>query len=88
MKLGMANFHIAQARPFIASQSVEYERAKFKDFLKTQTDGLQFTRDWLKRHAPPENDSRDPKYRKLQVKVNLTSTFLFFHVWCFTVSPH
>ena len=30
MKLDMANFHIQQARPFIVSQSVEYEKIKFK----------------------------------------------------------
>ena len=67
MKLDLANFHIQQARPLIMSQSVEYEKAKFKDFLKTQEDGLQFTREWLKRHAPSENEPRDPKYHKLQV---------------------
>ncbi len=30
MKLDMANFHIQQARPLIMSQSVEYEKTKFK----------------------------------------------------------
>ena len=47
MKLDMANFTIQQARPFIVSQSVEYEKTKFKEFLNTQDDGLKFTRDWL-----------------------------------------
>ncbi len=30
MKLDMANFHLQQARPLIVSQSVEYEKIKFK----------------------------------------------------------
>jgi hypothetical protein len=52
-----------QARPIIVSQSVEYEQTKFKEFLNTQVDGLEFTRAWLKRHAPTEDDTgaNDPK---------------------------
>ena len=48
MRIDMANFTIQQMRPFIQSQSVEYEKSKFADFLKTQTDGLFHTRAWLK----------------------------------------
>ena len=48
MRIDMANFTIQQMRPFIQSQSVEYEKSKFADFLKTQTDGLLHTRLWLK----------------------------------------
>jgi len=48
MRIDMANFTIQQMRPFIQSQSVEYEKSKFSDFLKTQTDGLFYTRSWLK----------------------------------------
>jgi len=48
MRIDMANFTIQQMRPFIQSQSVEYEKTKFADFLKTQTDGLLHTRLWLK----------------------------------------
>merc|ERR1719383_219046 len=48
MRIDMANFTIQQMRPFIQSQSVEYEKSKFADFLKTQTDGLHHTRLWLK----------------------------------------
>ena len=36
MKMDMANFTIQQMRPFIQQQSVEYERLKFTEFLKTQ----------------------------------------------------
>ena len=48
MRIDMANFTIQQMRPFIQSQSVEYEKSKFADFLKTQTNGLFLTRSWLK----------------------------------------
>ena len=61
MKMDTANFHLQQARPLIVSQSVEYEKTKFKEFLKTQEDGLANTREWLKRHAPQEEDLRDPR---------------------------
>ena len=36
MKLDMANFTLQQARPLIQQHAVEYERAKFEDFLKMQ----------------------------------------------------
>ena len=36
MKLDMANFTLQQARPLIQKHAVEYERAKFEDFLKVQ----------------------------------------------------
>ena len=36
MKMDMANFTIQQVRPYLQQQSVEYERKKFNEFLKTQ----------------------------------------------------
>ena len=54
MRLDMANFVIQQARPMIMSQSVNYEKIKFKEFLATQNDGLEFTRAWLLRHKPSQ----------------------------------
>ena len=36
MKMDMANFTIQQIRPYCQQQSVEYERKKFLDFLKSQ----------------------------------------------------
>lgn len=53
MKMDMANFTIQQIRPYIQQQSVEYERKKFEEFLKTQqetrADGLELTKLWLSR---------------------------------------
>ena len=34
LRLDMANFHLQQARPLIVSHSVEYEKAKFAEFLE------------------------------------------------------
>ena len=81
MKLDMANFHIQQARPLIVSQSVEYEKTKFKEFLKTQVDGLAVTREWLKRHAPPQDETQDQKYHKLQIQRVLNDSYLELLEW-------
>ena len=85
LKLDMANFHIQQARPLIVSQSVEYEKIKFKEFLeKTKDqDGLKFTKAWLKRHAPSEEDEAagDPRYKKLQIQRVLNESFLELLEW-------
>ncbi len=36
MKLDMANFTLQSLRPHLKQQSVDYERGKFQEFLKTQ----------------------------------------------------
>jgi len=36
MKMDMANFTIQQMRPYLQQQSMEYEKTKFDEFLKTQ----------------------------------------------------
>jgi len=83
MKLDMANFMVQQARPIIVSQSVEYEKIKFTEFLQTQVDGLEFTRAWLKRHAPADDDSaaNDPRYKKLVVNRIMTDAFVEILEW-------
>jgi len=65
MKIDMANFAIQQARPLIVSKSVEYEQAKFAEFLENLDDGLVQTRQWLVRHSPSQEEMDDPKYKKL-----------------------
>ncbi|XP_066976771.1 T-complex protein 11-like protein 1 [Macrobrachium rosenbergii] len=55
MRLDMANFTIQQIRPHIIAQSVTYEKKKFAEFLKTQNDGLELTREWLVSHVKPED---------------------------------
>ena len=74
MKLDMANFTIQQARPLIVSQSVEYERIKFKEFLDKQEDGLAVTREWLVRHSPSQEEIQDQRYVGWDYK-NLSHTF-------------
>ncbi|XP_071792101.1 T-complex protein 11-like protein 1 isoform X1 [Asterias amurensis] len=51
MKLDMANFTLQSLRPHLKQQSVDYERGKFQEFLKTQPDGLELTRKWLEEAA-------------------------------------
>lgn len=55
MRLDMANFTIQQIRPHIIAQSVEYERKKFAEFLKTQNDGLEIAREWLTKFIQEED---------------------------------
>lgn len=81
MKVDMANFHIQQARPFIMSQSVEYEKTKFKEFLAKQDDGLKITREWLQRHTPSEAEAQDPKYQKLLMTRIMTEAYLDLLQW-------
>merc|ERR1712165_588399 len=89
MKLDMANFHIQQARPLIVDQSVEYEKTKFKEFLAIQDDGLQLTRGWLKRHAPPDEElaamadgsSDSARFLRLRVQRVLNDAYLELLEW-------
>lgn len=81
MRLDMANFTLQQARPFIVSQSVEYEKTKFREFLATQEDGgLVVTKQWLARHGPPESEI-DRKYERLLVQRVLTDAFVSLLEW-------
>lgn len=80
MKLDMANFTIQQARPLIVSQSVDYEKVKFKEFLATQNDGLQMTRAWLQRHAPRDEEV-EPRMQKLLINRVLTEAFVELLEW-------
>nr|XP_021185689.2 T-complex protein 11-like protein 1 [Helicoverpa armigera] len=54
LKLDLANTLIAMIRPHVQQESVQYERAKFDELLKVSEDGLQYTREWLKRHIDVE----------------------------------
>ena len=90
MKLDMANFTLQQARPMIVSQSVEYEQAKFKEFLATQNDGLEFTRAWLKRHGPNPDELavlergdrlEDIRFKKLISNRILSEAFVELLEW-------
>jgi len=84
MKLDMANFTIQQVRPVIVSQSVEYEKLKFREFLETregEENGLVSTREWLTRHNPTEEELNDPKYKKLLGQRILNDSFVELLQW-------
>lgn len=57
MRLDLANFTITMMRPNIVASSIEYEKAKFAEFLKLNSNGLQYTKKWLLRHFRPEQIS-------------------------------
>nr|CAG4649282.1 EOG090X04Z9 [Scapholeberis mucronata]SVE93581.1 EOG090X04Z9 [Scapholeberis mucronata] len=70
MRIDMANFTIRMSRPHIAACSVEYERAKFEDYLKITPDGLRNTREWLKRNRKePVTDSQASANGAVDIKV-------------------
>jgi len=85
MRLDMANFVIQQARPMIMSQSVNYEKIKFKEFLATQNDGLEFTRTWLLRHKPAQDElvqsENDSRLRKLLMSRTINEAFVELLQW-------
>uniref|UniRef100_A0A8C6WX28 T-complex 11, testis-specific-like 1 n=1 Tax=Neogobius melanostomus TaxID=47308 RepID=A0A8C6WX28_9GOBI len=47
MKMDMANFALSSIRPHLMQQSVEYERAKFQEFLEKQPNALDYTEKWF-----------------------------------------
>ncbi|KAL1459020.1 hypothetical protein WDU94_011037 [Cyamophila willieti] len=61
MKLDMANFTITVIRPEIIAHSAEYEREKFKEYLKLNQDGLDLTRKWLLSHNDPSAEGSNSK---------------------------
>lgn len=54
LKLDLANTLIAMIRPHVQQESVHCERVKFDEILKVSEDGLQYTKEWLKRHIEKE----------------------------------
>lgn len=69
MRLDMANFTINVARPIIIANLVQYEKEKFKEFLKIQPDGLMKTRQWLLKNAEEiKSENSDLEVRVLVSK--------------------
>jgi hypothetical protein len=67
---------------------VDYEKIKFKEFLETQNDGLEFTRAWLKKHAPSQEEHaalqgriEEAKFKKLLVNRILTEALVELLEW-------
>eukprot|EP00794_Sanderia_malayensis_P012909 gene12909-14239_t len=49
MKLDMANYKLQEIKPYLMQQCVEYERAKFQQYLEANPDGTKLTRLWLEK---------------------------------------
>lgn len=52
MKLDMANTLLSIARNDVVTNSIEYEKKKFKEYLNYYKDGFPATEAWLKRNRP------------------------------------
>ncbi|XP_060816832.1 T-complex protein 11-like protein 1 isoform X2 [Bombus pascuorum] len=87
MRLDLANFTITMMRPNIVASSIEYEKAKFAEFLKVNTNGLQFTEKWLLRHFDPTNvmsSSSDINAARQLTHCLLTEAYLDLLEWDFS----
>ncbi|KAF3430763.1 hypothetical protein E2986_00220, partial [Frieseomelitta varia] len=87
MRLDLANFTITMMRPNIVASSIEYEKAKFAEFLKVNTNGLQFTKKWLLRHFDSINvssSSSDINTVRQLTHCLLTEAYLDLLEWDFS----
>ncbi|CAD1476228.1 unnamed protein product, partial [Heterotrigona itama] len=87
MRLDLANFTITMMRPNIVASSIEYEKAKFAEFLKVNTNGLQFTEKWLLRHFDSINvssSSSDINTVRQLTHCLLTEAYLDLLEWDFS----
>lgn len=86
MRLDLANFTITMMRPSIVASSIEYEKAKFAEFLKINTDGLHYTKKWLLKHLNEEEianaSSHDNPVRHITHRL-LTEAYLDLLEWDF-----
>ncbi|XP_033330985.1 T-complex protein 11-like protein 1 [Megalopta genalis] len=87
MRLDLANFTITRMRPNIVALSIEYEKAKFTEFLKINGNDLKYTEDWLLRHFDPAKIMGDPSdvnsVRQITHSL-LTESYLDLLEWDFT----
>lgn len=87
MRLDLANFTITMIRPNIIASSVEYEKIKFAEFLKVNSNGLQYTERWILRHFDPEkmagSSSTDTNNVRQITHSLLTEAYLDLLEWDF-----
>ncbi|XP_043483157.1 T-complex protein 11-like protein 1 isoform X1 [Leptopilina heterotoma] len=79
MRLDLANFTITMMRPNIVASSIEYEKTKFAEFLKIQSDGLRYTRVWILKHLNEkkiETATNDPNSIKQITHCLLAEAYL------------
>ncbi|XP_078052236.1 T-complex protein 11-like protein 1 isoform X2 [Augochlora pura] len=87
MRLDLANFTITRMRPNIVALSIEYEKAKFTEFLKINGNDLKYTEAWLLRHFDPAKitaDSSDVNSVRQLTHSLLTESYLDLLEWDFT----
>ncbi|XP_066585713.1 T-complex protein 11-like protein 1 isoform X2 [Prorops nasuta] len=87
MKLDLANFTITMMRPNIIASSIEYEKAKFAEFINVNQNGLRLTKKWLLRNLDLNKvpGSADDKNFIKQITHNLLSeAYLDLLEWDFS----
>ncbi|XP_053973178.1 T-complex protein 11-like protein 1 isoform X2 [Hylaeus anthracinus] len=87
MQLDLANFTITMMRPNIVASSIEYEKAKFAEFLKICANGLPYTEKWLLRHFDPtkiKDSSADVNAVRQITHCLLAEAYLDLLEWDFT----
>lgn len=75
MKLDMANCLLDAARREVITHSVEYEKLKFKEFLKAYPGGFPATEAWLLRNKCIDNNERHAK------AITLINAYMEFLDW-------
>ncbi|KAI7693156.1 hypothetical protein SSS_05683 [Sarcoptes scabiei] len=77
MRIDFANFYIKQFRPHIQLTSVEYEREKFENLMKSHRkyniDVLEFTTKWIKRNYESLDLTQESDMKTLFSKVMISS---------------
>lgn len=89
MRLDLANYTITMIRPNIVASSIEYEKAKFAEFLKVQADGLENTRLWLTRNLDSEKRTqclKDPNSVQQITHSLLSEAYLDILEWDYIIN--
>ncbi|GAB0096776.1 T-complex protein 11-like protein 1 [Sergentomyia squamirostris] len=77
MRLDVANCFLQAARGEVIANSVEYEKQKFREYLKTYTGGFPATEAWLTRNMNQNLPSADTS----QVKHTIVNAYLELLDW-------
>lgn len=86
MRLDLANFTIAMIRPSIVAMSVEYEKEKFAEIVKTNQYSLSCTKEWLLKHLNDEDIASASTHENPVRKIThhlLTEAYLDLLEWDF-----
>ncbi|XP_059614081.1 T-complex protein 11-like protein 1 isoform X2 [Phlebotomus argentipes] len=81
MRLDAANFFLGAARGKVIANSVEYEKLKFKDYLKHYTAGFPATEAWLKRNFAASTPASSDEAGASPVKYTIANAYVELTDW-------